>query len=662
MQTRWIWGVTAITLLAALLRFASIFTFPPQAWVDEIWFALRARELLQTGQFQIFYKTFWGGVNPLLVDLTALAQWLGLGNVITSSRAVSTVFGVLGVPLTYACLDEFWRGEWPASRRRWIAASAALVLAYWYFTVNLSRLGTEPAVSLAAGIFCIWQWRRAVRIGPWMSFVLAGLAAGLAQYVSPHARFILPALAVFGVHDWLCARPAQRRSLLAGFGLTAAAAVIAALPLIAFFVREPEWFVGRAGAVTVSLRQTGLARGILENAWRVALSFSVHGDDRWRDNFSGRPLLDWIQSAGFYLGLWWATRHWRASARARDVLLWMLVMISPALITDGAPSFSRMIGGAVPIAALTSIGWAQLWNWLRPRLPAPRLAVVAGLGLAVSLGVNVYDYFVRYAAVPEIGPEHTTTPVELARELIQRAQAEAVFAEQLPAMDDVYAFDFLFPGTPVRRLDFRQCLPLTDERAARTTYLVRTAHDPLTLPELRRAYPSAALTFIEPEEAALMGSVALVDVPPGALFTSMQAAAHADFGPGLELIGYDISGRALRAGESVFVTLYWKAETTLDADLTAFAHLGTGLQDSANIAQRDGQPCQGFYPTSQWQVGDVIPDRFAITVPAGVAAGDYPLAVGWYRYPSLERVPLVEAEQPLPDNRAIVTTVRVAAP
>jgi hypothetical protein len=128
------------------------------------------------------------------------------------------------------------------------------------------------------------------------------------------------------------------------------------------------------------------------------------------------------------------------------------------------------------------------------------------------------------------------------------------------------------------------------------------------------------------------------------------------------LIGYDISGRALRAGESVFVTLYWKAETTLDADLTAFAHLGTGLQDSANIAQRDGQPCQGFYPTSQWQVGDVIPDRFAITVPAGVAAGDYPLAVGWYRYPSLERVPLVEAEQPLPDNRAIVTTVRVAAP
>ena len=159
-----------------------------------------------------------------------------------------------------------------------------------------------------------------------------------------------------------------------------------------------------------------------------------------------------------------------------------------------------------------------------------------------------------------------------------------------------------------------------------------------------------------------MGEAFLVEVPPGAPAPPVPHPVSGRFDPGIRLLGYDWSGPKVKPGESVFLTLYWQAEADLDSDLTAFLHAGTGLGDSRMVAQRDGQPCQGLYPTSLWRAGDVVPDSFAVTIPPGTPAGDYPLAVGWYRYPSLERLPLTEADTPLPDNRALIATITITPP
>lgn len=661
-RQRIFWALVAITGFAACMRFVGVLTLPPQAWVDEIWFALRARDIVQTGQFPIFYPTFWGGVNPMLAWLTAAAQWLALRDVIVSSRAVSATFSLLAVPLAHVCLSELWRPELPASRRRRLAALAALVLAGFFSTVTLSRLGTEPGVALAAGLFCFWQLRRAVRTGSWLSFGLAGLGVGWAQYISPHARFIPVVMALWGLQDALQVRGAARARLWAGFGLLTGAAVAAALPLIAFFVREPEWFIGRARAVTVGA-QDNPAAFLLENARLIALSFSVIGDANPRDNLAGRPLLDPLQSLGFYLGLAWAAWRVRRSAAARGLLMWLAVMITPSLVTDNAPTFSRLVHVAAPAAGLMALGWGTAWDWLRARFPARPAAILAGLALAASLALNAYDYFGRYASQPELPAAFTVTPVRLARDLIRRAEAEAVFAETITEADeDIYAFDFLFPGTPVRRLDFRQCLPLAEGRPARTTYLIWSERDATTAPQLLQAYPDAAVTVITPEAEALVRELTLVEVPAGARPTLSALPAQARFEPGLSLIGLAVTPDVVPAGESVLLTLYWRAEGALPADMVAFTHIGTGLADSANIAQRDGPPCQGLYPTAQWLPGDVVPDRFAVVIPPDAPPGEYPIVVGWYRYPSLERLPLVDAAHALADNRAIVGRLRVTGP
>ncbi|MCS6911203.1 MAG: hypothetical protein NZM11_11665, partial [Anaerolineales bacterium] len=128
---------------------------------------------------------------------------------------------------------------------------------------------------------------------------------------------------------------------------------------------------------------------------------------------------------------------------------------------------------------------------------------------------------------------------------------------------------------------------------------------------------------------------------------------------GLSLLGYEQSPLRVRPGESVFFTFYWKSEAPLAEDVTPFLHIGSGLKDSAFVVGRDGRPCQGFYPTSRWRLGDVVPDRFAVIIPAEAAPGTYPLVVGWYRYPSLNRLTLEAADRSLGDHRAVVGTLTI---
>jgi len=87
----------------------------------------------------------------------------------------------------------------------------------------------------------------------------------------------------------------------------------------------------------------------------------------------------------------------------------------------------------------------------------------------------------------------------------------------------------------------------------------------------QQLYPSATLTRIEPEDAALVGELAV--------------------------LGYDWSGPHVKAGQPLYLTLYWKALVDQQSQDNAFVHLGQGTSSSPLVAAHDGPPCQGLYPT-----------------------------------------------------------------
>lgn len=103
-----------------------------------------------------------------------------------------------------------------------------------------------------------------------------------------------------------------------------------------------------------------------------------------------------------------------------------------------------------------------------------------------------------------------------------------------------------------------------------------------------------------------------------------QTAAFADAGA---LIGYDVPAEITR-GETLTVTLYWRATTATDAKYTVYVHLldATGQRR----AGRDGTPDDGLQPTSTWLPGTFIADAHRIDVPIDVPPGAYRLVLGLY--------------------------------
>jgi hypothetical protein len=84
----------------------------------------------------------------------------------------------------------------------------------------------------------------------------------------------------------------------------------------------------------------------------------------------------------------------------------------------------------------------------------------------------------------------------------------------------------------------------------------------------------------------------------------------------------------LALGDSLTFSVYLTAEGSIAGNYQIFAHL-IG-PDGALVAQADHIAGADSYPTSLWHPGNVILNRFQMTVPLNAAPGKYTISVGLY--------------------------------
>ncbi len=99
------------------------------------------------------------------------------------------------------------------------------------------------------------------------------------------------------------------------------------------------------------------------------------------------------------------------------------------------------------------------------------------------------------------------------------------------------------------------------------------------------------------------------------------------FGDEMQLLGFDVNGRDFARGETVRVTLYWRALPALQRDLSAFVHLTAS--DGFVKAQKDNLHPANL-PTTRWDVDAYAADTHAFEIPAALAPGEYELRAGVY--------------------------------
>jgi len=132
----------------------------------------------------------------------------------------------------------------------------------------------------------------------------------------------------------------------------------------------------------------------------------------------------------------------------------------------------------------------------------------------------------------------------------------------------------------------------------------------------------------------------------------VQHVQSAQLDDAILLLGYDIAGE-LKPGWMVHLTLFWQALQPMEEDYTVFVHL---IDGGGNIwEQKDNPPVDGFYPTTQWEEGEIVRDQYDLFIPPDVPLGEYRLEVGMYLAETGERLEVRGEEGPLPENRILLS-------
>lgn len=104
------------------------------------------------------------------------------------------------------------------------------------------------------------------------------------------------------------------------------------------------------------------------------------------------------------------------------------------------------------------------------------------------------------------------------------------------------------------------------------------------------------------------------------------------------LWGYELR----KEGQSILISLEWQTLAEMPYDYTTFIHLVSA--DGEIVSQADGQPVGGTYPTSIWDVDEVIIDAYRLPIETDMPAGAYRPLVGLYRLETGERLSITDSE------------------
>jgi 4-amino-4-deoxy-L-arabinose transferase-like glycosyltransferase len=634
-------GLASILLIAALLRLPWLAEIPQGLWFDEAWVSIRARDVVALRTYPVYFDANFGGMHPAIVYLTVLARWLSGGDPLAVRYGVALT-GLLSLLLAFWAYREIGRLQ-PAAgfAPGHFALLSTFILAITFPFVIFNRIGFESMLPALPAAVAFGGLARGLRTGQYRWYGLAGVALGLGLYTFDSARFLPVAFTVAVLALLMIGQP--RRPLLVGWGISAVSALILFLPLGLYFWQHWDQFLLRAGVASYNTLGPGadnVILALLRNLGRTlgGISLPGLGDQLPRHNMPGRPVYDLFLSLLFWLGLAGLLRRLRQPLPIL-LLAWLGVMLLPAILTDGAPTYTRILGAIPALAAVG--GWGGLWLYTRwpagwARVVPARLALAVALFLSlVTTGIGVYHFWPQYHTPETFGVDDwqaaqaaqaalTDGPVYLVPNLIHEGRP---------------TFDLLLRDTAVQPATGLNCLPYQPGRFQ--TYLIDTRFDDGLLTRL-------AATFPQGEIRPLQSDMVLFNLDAPATDHTMPVA---QFGP-LHLLDYDVGEPV---GNSLPVRLTWQVQAVpAGADYTIFLHLyRAGETEAAPLAQRDSMPCEGGYPTGHWQAGEIVVDAHWLSLPADVN-GPVVLALGLYTWPALERLPLTETAAALPGHRLIL--------
>lgn len=651
-----------ILIVAVALRLYQLDAIPPGLTHDEAGHGHDAIAILNGAR--PIYLTVGYGREPLYDYLNAAAMSV-FGPTALTMRLTSVFASILLIPIVYLLVRR-WFGA-PAA----LATVALLAVSFWPLTVSRQALrSTLLPILFTSAVAAFWSLRSYpftsspphpfTRTIPLLRILARAaafallIAATLYAYIPARilwAIFVLFLiyLAVFHRADF------KRLALPVLLGLLVAG--LLAWPMFDYLRMHPgaEARLSMLDAPLQAL-QRGDVSVILNDAVSAVAAWFVpgHGDNFLAYTLRGRPIFDPVTFALFVLGLALCLRNFRKPQHA-FLLIWLVVGVSPSLLTGNDASLTRSIGAMPVFYILPAL--AVVWLAKRPNR-RPRLAVWTFVALVIfTLITSFTDYFSNWGQSPDVRAAYQHPVTEIAARASTFTEPIAVSSVYPAEPHDPYVAQVALSldRPPFRWFDARAALVFPP---GATTLVIpaSTPPDPYWLDLIGQPAERVSLRAGDLDPYFDVYRWDAVAAAHRAL--DRASPVMRNFGDAVALIGVDLLTPSIDASDSIAIITYWQV---LDPDRLASSNVTDAvlfthaLDASGAIA---GQQDQLDAPSWSWRVGDRIAQIHRFALRTAPAPGPLSLEVGVFDRLSGARLPLIVEGRPAGDS-VIVAQVEV---
>lgn len=461
--------VLTLVVVVVLTRLYRLSEIPPGIINDEGANGVDALRVLH-GEHAVFFAERASGREAMAIYATALAtRLLGpsllsfhLPGALASAATVFVVF-LLGMLLfgrdSGAGKSNLWRGLIVAGVGAGLLAAS---LGQTFLARGGFRANFLPLILSLSLALLWWAWGKCSKQGGscwWLA--LSGACAGLLPYTYIPARFTPLLFLLLGTSFLVPLQPASItiiRENWKNVSVFVAAAGLVAAPILIYFIFNPEDFFFRSKELLLMQGgQPSIWAAILSNAKDYLLAFGVRGDRNGEYNFAGRPLLLAWEALFFWIGVGMSLWRWRQRPAYRLLLIWLAVLILPALFTFNrglGPNSLRIIGAAPAAYLLVGVGMWESTRLAKRTLPNFNRTLGAALvgtivvGLITLQGVASFrTYFHEWLGTPSFYAAADAEMAEVARVLNeQKAGPDTVYLIPYSLSNGHFGFDYLYQG------------------------------------------------------------------------------------------------------------------------------------------------------------------------------------------------------------------------
>jgi 4-amino-4-deoxy-L-arabinose transferase-like glycosyltransferase len=405
--------ILVILLAASFLRFFKLDRLPEGLHPDEAANGLDITSMFDSHKFAAIYDTN-GPREALFLYLQAIPVFVGkvtgwafLNFTPLSLRIAPAILGVVTVYGIYLLGKELF------NKNVGIFASLALTVSAWH--IQFSRNGFRAIMAPLALVFLFYFLIRAYKKGQVKDYIGTGVTLALGFYTYLSFRMVPLVLMALFVYIIVTDKTFIKKNIK-NIGILAAVFFVIMIPMIVHFIHVPGDIAGRSSTSIFNPETNGgsVLGALTDNIVKTLKMFNFAGDENFRHNLGGTPMLDIFVGVLMWFGVILSLIRIK-KIEYFLLIMWFGALTLPEILTsEGIPHALRIVG-VMPVVFL----WAAIGlDWILTKIKA-KYALYTGMLLLIIIsgGAGFYKYFILFPSYSDSREAYAENMVEIANDI-----------------------------------------------------------------------------------------------------------------------------------------------------------------------------------------------------------------------------------------------------